>query len=130
MLFSSSITKETEIIFKSFDGLNDARQSLINSRLYKSLGVIYLNEKKKLGYKKRKWFWTPKHGIKTFSFGFMAKNNLDIFKCYFMFLDYKGNNIEFTKGEDKIPILNFKIQTTKWIKKMKCSDSSQMILNN
>ena len=30
-----------------------------------------------------------------------------------MFLDYKGNNIEFTKGEDKIPILNFKIQTTK-----------------
>ena len=30
-----------------------------------------------------------------------------------MFFDYKGNNIEFTKGEDKIPVLNFKIQTIK-----------------
>ena len=52
MLFSSSITKETEIIFKSFDGLNDAKQSLINSRLYKSLGVIYLNEIKNWDIKK------------------------------------------------------------------------------
>ena len=47
-----------------------------------------------------------------------------------MLLDGKGNNIEFTKGKDKIPILDFKIQIIKRMKKIKCSDSSQMILNN
>ena len=30
-----------------------------------------------------------------------------------MLLDDKGNNIEFTKGEDKVPVLNFKIQIIK-----------------
>ena len=44
LLFSSSITNEIEIIFISFNGLNDAKQPLINSRLYKTLGVIYLSE--------------------------------------------------------------------------------------
>ena len=37
-----------------------------------------------------------------------------------MFLDDKGNNIQFTKGENKITTLNFKIQIIKLIKKMKC----------
>ena len=44
LLFSSSITNETELIFLSCDWLNNAKQSLINSKLYKTLGVIYLNE--------------------------------------------------------------------------------------
>ena len=35
---------EIEIIFLICNGLNDARDSLINGKLYKSIGVININE--------------------------------------------------------------------------------------
>ena len=44
LLFSSSITNKTKLVFELCDGLSNTKQSLINSRLYKTLGVIYLKE--------------------------------------------------------------------------------------
>ena len=40
LLFSSSITNETELIFILCDVAKNAKQLLINSRLYKTLGVF------------------------------------------------------------------------------------------
>ena len=42
-LFSLNIN-ETQVIFVSCDGLKDAKESFINSNLYKALGVVYVNK--------------------------------------------------------------------------------------
>ena len=46
MLFSSSIKNNTQEIFLSCDGLKDAKEAVINSKLYEILGVVCLNEVK------------------------------------------------------------------------------------
>ena len=40
LLFSASITNNTNITFISCNGLNDANESLINGKLYKTIGFI------------------------------------------------------------------------------------------
>ena len=44
LLISSSIVQDTNVIFLICNRLNNARYSLINGKLYKSLGVININE--------------------------------------------------------------------------------------
>ena len=44
MLFSSSLTDDTNFIFISCSGLNDAIKALINVKLIQTLGVINLLE--------------------------------------------------------------------------------------
>lgn len=44
MLFSSSLTDDTNFIFISRSGLNDAIKALINGKLIQTLGVINLLE--------------------------------------------------------------------------------------
>ena len=46
LLISSSVVQDTNVIFWICNGLNDARGSLINGKLYKSSGVININELK------------------------------------------------------------------------------------
>ena len=41
-LFSSALTNNTNVIFVSCNGLNKAKESLINGKLFKTLGVINL----------------------------------------------------------------------------------------
>ena len=48
LLISSSVVQDTNVIFLICNGLNDARDSLINGKLYKSLGVINISEIKNL----------------------------------------------------------------------------------
>ena len=43
-LFSSSIKKDTNIIFITTNGLNDAKEILINSKIFQGIGVIYISE--------------------------------------------------------------------------------------
>ena len=40
LLFSSALTNDTNVIFVSCNGLNEAKDSLINGKLFKTLGVI------------------------------------------------------------------------------------------
>ena len=42
---NSSIVQETNVIFLISNGLNDARTSVINGKIYKSIGVVNVNEK-------------------------------------------------------------------------------------
>ena len=44
LLISSSVVQYINVIFLICNVLNDARNSLINGKLYKSLGVININE--------------------------------------------------------------------------------------
>ena len=44
-LFSSSIVQEIKVIFLISNGINDARTSLINEKIYKSIGVVNVNKR-------------------------------------------------------------------------------------
>ena len=48
LLFSSNFQNDTDVIFITCNGLSDAREALISSKLYKALGAVYLSEEKKL----------------------------------------------------------------------------------
>ena len=44
MLFSLSLTNDTNVIFVTCNGLNEAKNALVNGKLFKSIDVIDLNE--------------------------------------------------------------------------------------
>ena len=44
LLFSSSIKEDTKTIFIKANGLNDAKDILINGKIFQGIGVIYISE--------------------------------------------------------------------------------------
>ena len=44
LLFSSSIKNDTNVIFITTYGLNDAKNILINGKLYQGIGVIFTSK--------------------------------------------------------------------------------------
>ena len=44
LLFSSSIKGDAKVIFNATNGLNGAKDILINSRIFQGIGVIYISE--------------------------------------------------------------------------------------
>ena len=52
LLFSSNLENDTDVIFIICDCLSDAKDALINSKIYNTLGVVYLSEIKKLESRK------------------------------------------------------------------------------
>ena len=44
LLFSSSIKEDTKVIFITTNGLNDAKEILINGKIFQGIGVIYISE--------------------------------------------------------------------------------------
>ena len=44
LLFSRNLQNNTDVIFVTCDSLTEAKTALINSKLYKTLGVVYLSE--------------------------------------------------------------------------------------
>ena len=46
LLFSTNLQNNTDVIFITCDVLREAKKALINSKLYKTLGVVYLSEVK------------------------------------------------------------------------------------
>ena len=44
LLFSSNLENNTDVIFVMCNGLTNAKEALINSKIYKTLGVVYLTE--------------------------------------------------------------------------------------
>ena len=109
------------MIFLICNGLNDARDSLINRKLYKSLGVININEIKD---------WTKLKGeskwiniifndsenptlAKHFAFAFETVNLSDLLNFQLILLDDEVKLIKFAPNEKKIPALTFIIQIIK-----------------
>ena len=92
---------------------------MISSKLFKTPDVIYLNGLKNWDTIKRnsksanKLFFDSEHQrpvSRDLGFNFIAKNISNLFKVYFTLLDDKGSYVEFRKGEDKVPVLNFKFK--------------------
>ena len=44
LFFSSSIKEDTKVIFITTNGLSDARDILINGKIFQGVGVIYISE--------------------------------------------------------------------------------------
>ena len=45
LLFSSPIQKDTNVIFITINGLNNAKEILINGKLFQGIGLIYTSER-------------------------------------------------------------------------------------
>ena len=44
LLFSSSLKTDTNVIFITTNGLNDAKELLINGKLFQGIGIIFTSE--------------------------------------------------------------------------------------
>ena len=118
LLFSSNFLNETDVLFISCDGLSNAKDALINSKIEKVLGVCYLNEIKdwkivKGQSKRSQAVFEDSEELTNashFSFPFITNNLSDLLKFTVTLLDGDGKKIKFPEEEKKTPIISFEIQ--------------------
>ena len=118
LLFSSSIQKDTNVIFIATNGLNNSKEILIYGKLFQGIGVVYLSEIEGWKHIKKTSHWTNavltdlKYPIaaKHFGFGFETTDLHNLLNFEYSLLHEGAKLIEFKSGEDKIPALNFTIQ--------------------
>ena len=58
LLFSSSIKEDTNFIFIAINGLNEAKDILINRKIFQGIGVIYIPEIENWDKTKKESHWT------------------------------------------------------------------------
>ena len=113
LLFSSALTNNT-----SCNGLNKAKESLINGELCKTLGIGNIAEIKYQDIIKGKSNWTnavftdSKNLVAAshIAFAFTTTNLHDILNFEFILLDDEAKLINFPITEDKVPVLNSNVQ--------------------
>ena len=118
LLFSLSIKKDTNVIFITTNGLNDAKNIFINGKLHQGIGIIFTSEIDGWEKIKTKSHWTNvlltdsicPIAAKHFAFGFETRDLHNLLNFEFSLLDEEGIFIQFKTGEDKISALNFTIQ--------------------
>ena len=118
LLFSSSVKEDTNVIFITTNWLNDAKNILINGKLYQGVGLIFISEIEDWEKIKTKSHWTNvlltdsiyTIAAKHFALGFETRDLHNLLNFEFSLLDEEGKIIQFKTGEDKIPALNSTIQ--------------------
>ena len=118
LLFSSNITEETSAIHIVTNGLNDAKNVLINDKIFHAIGIIYISEIENWEKIKNTSHWTnviftdSKYLIaaKHFVFAFETRDLYNLLNFEYSLLDSKGKLLKFADGEDEIPAINFSIQ--------------------
>ena len=118
LLFSSSIKEDTKIIFITTNGLNDAKDILINGKIFQGISVIYISEIENWDKMKKESHWTNEIltdstypiAAKHFAFGFETTDLHNLLNFEYSLINNQGKLLEFKQGEDKIPALNFSIQ--------------------
>ena len=118
LLFSSAVKEYIDAIFIVTNGLNDAREILINKKLYQGIGVIYTSEIENWDKIKHVSHWTNvvltdltfPIRAKHFAFAFETADLPNLLNFEYSLATNKGKLLEFVKGEDKIPVLHFSIQ--------------------
>ena len=118
LLFSSNFSNETDVLFISCDGLSNAKEALINSKIENVLGVCYLNEIKDWrlvkGQSKRSQavFADSEELTNTphFSFPFVTNNLSDLLKFTVTLLEGDGKKLNFQKKKRnrRLLVLKFK----------------------
>ena len=118
-LFSSSVQEETEVIFLTVTGLNEARDIFINGKLYKAIGCIYTNELEGWdNLKKTTSNWVScklsnskyPFGAKHLGFEFDTTRLNALLNFTLNLIDQNGKEITFLATEQKTPALKFTIQ--------------------
>ena len=118
LLFSSAIKEDTNAIFITTNGLNDAKDILINGKVFQGIGVICISEIENQDKIKNKLYWTNviltdtafPIVVKHFAFAFETRGLHNLLNFEYSLLNDKGQLLKFADGEDKIPALNFSIQ--------------------
>ena len=118
LLFSSAIKEDTNAIFITTNGLNDAKDILINGKIFQGIGIIYISEIENWDKIKNKSHWTNviltdsafPIAAKHFAFAFETADLHNLLNFEYSLINDKGKILEFNQGEDKIPALNFTIQ--------------------
>ena len=135
LLFSSSIKEDTKTIFISSNGLNDAKDLLINGKVFQGTGVIYISEIEKCYKIKNESYWTNvvltdstyPIAAKHFAFGFETTDLHNLLNFEYSLLNDQGKLLEFKQGEDKIPAVNFTIQVIQNAESLKKYSRSKKI---
>ena len=117
-LFTSSIKEDTKVIFIAINGLNDAKDILINGKIFQGIGVICISEIENWNKIKKESHWTNviltdsvfPIAAKHFAFGFETTDLHNLLNFEHSLIKEQGKLLEFKQGEDKIPALNFTIQ--------------------
>ena len=117
LLLSSSIEQDTNVIFLMCNGLNDAKESLINGKLYKTLGVVNTAEIKDWNKLKGQSKWIN-IVFKDSENPTVAKNFAFVFETidfkyllnFQLTLADEAKLIKFKEGEIEVPVLSFTIQ--------------------
>ena len=114
-LFSSAIKEDTKVIFVTTNGLNDAKDILINGKLFQGIGVTYISEIENWDKIKNESYWT--HVILTdsafpitakhFAFAFETSGLHNLSNFEYSLITDKGKLLPFADGEDKIPASNY-----------------------
>ena len=115
LLFSSSIKKDTKVIFIRTNGLNNAKDILINSKIFQGIGIIYISEIGNWNKINNELHWTNviltdtafRIAAKRFAFGFETTDLHNLLNFEYSLINDKGKLLEFKQGEDKSPALNF-----------------------
>ena len=120
-LFSSSFTNETDVIFLCCDGLNNAKEALINSELKKVLGVTCLSKvpnwslakgqtkRSQAIYVDSEFQTKPSH----LAFAFTTRNFSDLLSFTVTLLDSDGKEIKFPHDEKQILTFGYRIEIIK-----------------
>ena len=109
LLFLSARKNETEKIFVTVGGLMDAKYSLINGKLYQTIGLLNLNEIKNGNKIKKCLQWVnvnfqvqgDNRDAKHFSYIFITKNTGDVNNFTLKLIDDENKEIEFEDKEKK-----------------------------
>ena len=92
---------------------------MINGSIFQGVGVIYIYEIENWDKIKSESHWTNiiltdteyRIEAKHFAFGFETTDLHNLLHFEYLLLNDQGKLLEFKQGEDKIPTLNFTIQT-------------------
>ena len=117
-MFSPAIKRETNTIFIATNGLNDAKNILVNGKLYQGIGLIYTSEIENWDKLKTESHWVVAIltdsslpiAAEHFSFAFETTDLNSLLNFEYSLLNDKGKLLQFTDEEDKVPALKFIIQ--------------------
>ena len=98
--------------------MTDAKQILIERKLYQGIGVIFISEIENWDKIKNTSHWTNvvltdsafQTAAKHFAFAFETTDLNSLLNFEFSLITDKGELLKFADGEDKIPGINFTIQ--------------------
>ena len=105
-------------IFLTVGGLMDAKCSLINRKLYQTIGIINLNEIKNWNEIKKSSRWVnvnfqaqgDNRDAKHISYNFITKNTGDELNFTLKLIQDENKETKFEEKDKKFPIVNFLLE--------------------